>query len=382
MSGDWTVSSYPGEFSPDTKQNLRDLYSGRCAVCRQRRESPFGHPETEAAHVHPARHGGPDRESNGLLLCRRCHRGFDSGWLSLQNDCQIVVADDSAPGHEYFNQFRDRSIATPGTPDLGPAPRFVEVHRKISGFDSICEGDWLTFGGLRSGETRLVDGRRVRVRGAPDDALAVNCRVTDVGAQRVRCAHLRPLETRSVTDVEPVDTPSADVTTWSFERLSNRIQAIKDDHSGVRQKWEWGRIFRRIRVDSRLSRDELAEQIDVPGTSTLQIERSEGVYEAFPDGGFADDGLSYSAIAELQRVFDDPDDVRAAYDCIVETGKQLTVKQTRAWVELLMADNDVTRETVREKLNTFEELRRRGLGESVRRILDIHAEYESTYGRT
>lgn len=382
MPDDWTVSSYPGEFSLDTKQNLRDLYSNRCAVCRQRRESPFGHPETEAAHVHPARHGGPDRETNGVLLCRRCHWGFDSGWLSLRDDHQVVVADDSAPGYEYFHQFRDEPLLTPGTPDLGPAVRFVEIHRKLSGFDSIDEGDRLTFGGLRGGETRLVDGRDVRVRGAPDDALAVNCRVTDVGSQRVRCTHLRTLETRSSTGGEPIDALSDDITAWSFDQLSNRIQEIRDDHSGVRQKWEWGRIFRRIRVDSGLSRDELAEQIDVSGTSTLQIERSEGVYEAFPGGEFADDGLSYSAIAELQREFDDPDDVRAAYDCIVETGNPLTVKEARAWVELLMVDIDVTRETVREKINTFEELRRRGPEESVRRILDVHAEYESTYGRT
>ena len=382
MSGDWTVSSYPGEFSLDTKQNLRDLYSGRCAVCRQRRESPFGHPETEAAHVHPARHGGPDRETNGVLLCRRCHWGFDSGWLSIRDDRQIVVADGSAPGHKYFYQFRDQSLVTPSTSDLGPAVRFVEVHRKLTGFDSIDEGDRLTIGGLRGGKTRLVDGRRIRVPGAPDDALAVNCRVTDVGSQRVRCAHLRTLETRSVTDAEPIDTPSDDITTWPFEQLSARIQEIKDDHSGVRQKWEWGRIFRKLRVNSGLSCDELAEYIDVAGTSASQVERSEGVYEAFPDGEFEQDGLSFSAIAELQREFDDPDDVRAAHDCIVKSGHTLTVKETRAWVELLMTDSDVTRETVREKVDTSEELRRRGRIESVRRILDVHAEYGATYGRT
>jgi putative restriction endonuclease len=261
----------------------------------------FGHPETEAAHVHPARHGGPDRETNGVLLCRRCHWGFDFGWLSFRDDHQIVVAnDDTTPGHEFFHQFRDRSLVTPATPDLGPAERFVEVHRKLFGFDSIDEGDRLTFGGLWKGETRLIDGRHVRVRDTPDDALAVNCRVTDVGPKRVRCAHVRTLETRSVTDAEPVERPSDDITTWSFEQLSTWIQEIKDDHSGVRQKWKWGRIFRRIRADSGLSRAELAEHVDVPGTSTLQIERAEGVYEAFPDGEFKEDGLSYSAIAELQ----------------------------------------------------------------------------------
>ena len=381
MAGDWTVSRYAEEFSSDTKQNLRDLYSNRCAICRQRRESPFGHPETEAAHVHPAQHGGPDRETNGLLLCRRCHWGFDSGWLSLGDDRQVVVAnDDSADGYEYFHQFRDQSLITPSTEDLGPAVRFIEVHRKLFGFDSIDKGDRLTFGGLQSGETSLVDGRRVCIEGTPDEALVVNCIVTDVGPQHVRCNHHRTLETRPVTGPEIPDPPFDDTAEISFEQLSQVIQEIKDDYTGITQKWKWGRIFRRVRAKSGLSYEEIAKKIDVEGASALQIERSEGVYEMFPDREYEGDGLSYSAIAELQRVFTNTDDVRAAYDCIIATGHSLTVKETRVWVELLMVDADVTREVVREEVETYKQLRRKNPPESVRRILDVHAEYESTYG--
>lgn len=381
MAGDWTVSRYSKEFSFDTKQNLRDLYSNRCAMCRQRRESPFGHPETEAAHIHPAQHGGPDRETNGLLLCRRCHWGFDSGWLSLDDDHQVVVAnDDSAYGYEYFHQFRDRSLITPSTEDLGPAVRFIGVHRKLFGFESIDRGDRLTFGGLRSGETSLVDGRRVCIEGAPDEALAVNCSVTDVGPQQVRCTHHRTLETRPDTGPEIPDPPFDDTAEISFEQLAQKIQEIKDDYTGITQKWEWGRIFRRVRVKSGLSCEEIAENIGVEGASALQIKRSEGVYEMFPDREYEGDGLSYSAIAELQRVFSNTDDVRAAYDCIIATGHSLTVKETRVWVEILMADADVTRELVGEEVETYEELRRKNPAESVRRILDVHAEYELTYG--
>lgn len=381
MAGDWTVNRYSEKFSPDTKQNLRDLYSNCCAICRQRRESPFGHPETEAAHIHPAQHGGPDRETNGLLLCRRCHWGFDSGWLSLEDDHQIVVAhDDSTYGHEYFHQFRDRPLITPSTEDLGPAVRFIEVHRKLFGFDSIDRGDRLTFGGLRSGETSLVDGRRVCIVGAPDEALVVNCSVTDVGPEHVRCTHHRTLETRPDTGPDIPESPFDDTPGSSFEQLAQQIQEIKDDYTGIAQKWEWGRIFRRARVKSGLSYGELAEKIDVEGASALQIERSEGVYEMFPDREYEEDGLSYSAIAELQRVFSNTDDVRDAYDCITGTGYSLTVKETRVWVELLMTDVDVTRERVREEVQKYEELRRKNPAESVRHILDVHAEFESIYG--
>jgi len=381
MAGDWTVSRYSEAFSSDTKQNLRDLYSHCCAICRQRYESPFGHPETEAAHIHPAQHGGPDKETNGLLLCRRCHWGFDSGWLSLGDDHRVVTAnDDSVHGYEYFHQFRDRPLMTPSTEDLGPAVRFIEAHRKLSGFDSINSGDRLTFGGLRSGKTSLVDGRRVCIEGAPDEALVVNCSVTDVRPQQLRCTHHRTLATRQVTGPEIPDPPFDDTAEISFEQLAKKIQEIKDDYTGITQKWEWGRIFRRVRVKSGLSCEEIAENIDVEGASVLQIERSEGVYEMFPDREYEGDELSYSAIAELQRVFSNTDDVRAAYDCIIATGHSLTVKETRVWVEILMADADVTREAVREEVETYKQLRRKNPPESARRILDVHAEYESTYG--
>jgi putative restriction endonuclease len=121
--------------------------------------------------------------------------------------------------------------------------------------------------------------------------------------------------------------------------------------------------------------------VDVSGTSTLQIERSEGVSEAFPDREFTEGVLSYSAIAELQRAFNGPDDVRAAYDCVVETGHSLTVKETRVWVEILMSAPDVTRATVRDEAEEYESLHTRAPDESVQRILDVHPEYESTYGR-
>jgi len=176
------------------------------------------------------------------------------------------------------------------------------------------------------------------------------------------------------------DLPFDDTEEISFEQLAQQIQDIQDDYTGITQKWKWGRIFRRVRVKSGLSYEEIAKNIDINGASALQIERSEGVYEMFPDRGYEEGGLSYSAIAELQRVFSNTDDGRAAYDCITATGHSLTVKETRVWVEILMADADVTREVVREEVETYKELRKKNPSESVRRILDVHAEYESTYG--
>lgn len=381
MTGDWAVSSYSNGFSPETKQNLHDLYSHRCAICGQKRESPFGRPEAEAAHIHPAQHGGPDRETNGLLLCRRCHWGFDSGWLSLRDDYSIIVADASSThGYESFHQFSDRSLVQPSTEDLEPETRFVQVHRKLFGFDPINTGDRLTIGGLQNRETHLVDGRRVIVEGSADDALLVNCSVTDVGSERVRCSHHRTLKRRPTSTPESPDSPfdltSSDI---SFERLERYIREIKEEYTGVAQKWEWGRLFRRARTMYGYSHEEIANRIDVKGASAIQIQRSERVYDMFPDRDYEEQGLSYSAIAELQRVFPQTDDARSAYDCIVTAGHSLRVDETRAWVELLMAGRDVTRESVRESLQQHGVLRKTEIHDSVQRILDVHAEYESNY---
>ncbi|SFG01104.1 putative restriction endonuclease [Halopelagius inordinatus] len=381
MTGDWAVSSYSNGFSPETKQNLHDLYSNRCAICGQKRESPFGRPEAEAAHIHPVQHGGPDRETNGLLLCRRCHWGFDSGWLSLRDDYSIIVADaTSTHGYESFHQFSDRSLVQPSTDDLEPEVRFVQVHRKLFGFDPINTGDRLTIGGLRNRETRLVDGRRVIVEGSADDALLVNCSVTDTGPERVRCNHHRTLKRRSTLTADSPDSPfeltSSDIT---FDRLERYIREIKEEQTGVAQKWEWGRLFRRARTKYGYSHEEIAETIDVEGASALQVQRSERVYDMFPDRDYEEGGLSYSAIAELQRIFSQTDDARSAYDCIIATGHSLTVEETRAWVELLLAEREVTRESVRESLRQHGDSREAGFQESVRRVLDVQAEYESSY---
>jgi len=216
--------------------------------------------------------------------------------------------------------------------------RFLQVHRKLFGFDPINAGIAPTIGGLRDKETRLIDGRRIVVEGSEDDALLVNCSVTDVGPERVRCSHQRTLERRSTPTPEGPDSPfNLTSTDFSFEQLERYIREIKEDYTGVEQKWEWGRLFRRARTMYGYSHEEIAEEIGVSGASTLQIQRSERIYDMFSDGDYEDGGLSYSAIAELQRIFPQTDDARSAYDCIVATGHPLRVDETRAWVELLMA---------------------------------------------
>lgn len=257
----------------------------------------------------------------------------------------------------------------------------MQVHRKLFGFDPINRGDRLTIGGLQNKETHLVDGRSIIIEGGTDDALLVNCRVTDVGPEQVRCSHHRTLKRRPTLSEDSHDSPF-DLTTSdiSFDRLGEYIREIKEEYTGIEEKWEWGRLFRRARTKYGYSHAEIAEAIDVDGTSALQVQRSERVYDMFPDRDYDEGRLSYSAIAELQRIFPQTDDARAAYDCIVATGHSLRVDETRAWVELLLADKGVTRKSARESLRQHAEPREGGFNRSVQRILDVHTEYESNYG--
>ncbi|WP_460691622.1 hypothetical protein [Natronobiforma cellulositropha] len=245
----------------------------------------------------------------------------------------------------------------------------------------------LTIGGLRDSQTRLVDGRRLIIEGGEEDALVVNCRVSSVGTQTVRCEHQTTLEKRPETVAEPADPRVDTQTDPSLEGLEKSARTIKSDYSGVEQKWEWGRLFRTTRAQHGLSRAEIAAKLPIDGTSKNQIQRAERVYDMFPNRDFEGPVLSFSAIAELQRAFPQPEDARAVYDCIAATGVELSVWETRAWVELLLDDVSVTRETVQQSLeehpslSPYDHTRGRKLDTHIQHILTVHAASHSTVTR-
>ncbi|WP_244531481.1 HNH endonuclease [Halogranum amylolyticum] len=57
------------------------------------RETPSGDPEVEAAHIYPRSENGADDPRNGLALCKLHHWAFDSGWLAVSDDYEILVKD-------------------------------------------------------------------------------------------------------------------------------------------------------------------------------------------------------------------------------------------------------------------------------------------------
>ena len=118
-------------------QLVREAYDTQCAICGSERESPDGNPEVEAAHIYPKREGGSDDVRNGIALCKLHHWAFDSGWLSLTDDHEILV--EEAPdrnGYHEFKQLEGRQTRLPDEEEARPHSMFLEEHRRLHGFNN------------------------------------------------------------------------------------------------------------------------------------------------------------------------------------------------------------------------------------------------------
>jgi putative restriction endonuclease len=116
-------------------QQVKDVYDHTCVVCGAHRFSPEGNPEVEAAHIYPKREGGSDDVRNGIALCKLHHWAFDTGWISISDDYEILVK--NAPqkdGYGDFKQFGGEKIRLPTGSQAKPHPKFLEQHRKLHGF--------------------------------------------------------------------------------------------------------------------------------------------------------------------------------------------------------------------------------------------------------
>jgi len=114
---------------------VKDVYDYSCAICGSNRETPVGNPEVEAAHIYPKREGGSDDIRNGLTLCKLHHWAFDTGWLSISDEYEILVKD--APdrdGYYEFKQLEQNLIRLPERNDAKPHPIFLQEHRQLNEF--------------------------------------------------------------------------------------------------------------------------------------------------------------------------------------------------------------------------------------------------------
>lgn len=114
---------------------VREAYGGTCAICGSSRETPDGNQEVEAAHIYPKQEGGADDVRNGIALCKLHHWAFDTGWLAISDEYEILVQDEpDRDGYYEFKQLEGDTLHLPDTGEAKPHRKFLEQHREIHGF--------------------------------------------------------------------------------------------------------------------------------------------------------------------------------------------------------------------------------------------------------
>lgn len=106
-------------------------YDGRCAVTGWRLVNGGGRLETEAAHIRPVEHGGPDSVRNGLALSGTSHWMFDRGLISLSDDLVVLISrhvNDPASVEGIIN--RSGKAIAPARASDRPHPQFLRWHRE------------------------------------------------------------------------------------------------------------------------------------------------------------------------------------------------------------------------------------------------------------
>lgn len=113
------------------RRAVLDAYDARCAVTGWKLINGGGRAETEAAHIRPVEHGGPDSVRNGLALSGTAHWMFDRGLISLSDNLDILVSRqvNDRPSVEAIINPSGRALAPVREWDR-PHPAFLHWHRE------------------------------------------------------------------------------------------------------------------------------------------------------------------------------------------------------------------------------------------------------------
>lgn len=111
-------------------RQIRAAYDATCALTGVQLINGGGVAEAEAAHIKPVAANGPDAVQNGLSLSRTVHWLFDRGFVSLDDDYNILRASSNFP--DSFDRMLNPtgSAIVPDVPSQQPHPAFLRWHRE------------------------------------------------------------------------------------------------------------------------------------------------------------------------------------------------------------------------------------------------------------
>lgn len=112
-------------------------YDKRCAITGWNFINGGGRAETEAAHIRPVEHGGPDKISNGLALSGTVHWMFDRGLIGVAANDDIIISrkvNDRASIERLINT--TGKLVRPNRPEYQPHPEFLRWHREFHRLDA------------------------------------------------------------------------------------------------------------------------------------------------------------------------------------------------------------------------------------------------------
>jgi|WetSurMetagenome_2_1015567.scaffolds.fasta_scaffold119560_2 putative restriction endonuclease len=107
---------------------VTDAYQRICAITREKTL-----PALEAAHIKPFSENGPHSISNGLLLRSDIHRLFDSGYVTITDNCCFEVSKrikEEFNNGEQYNKFHGSKIHIPFEPQFKPNSEYLNWHNE------------------------------------------------------------------------------------------------------------------------------------------------------------------------------------------------------------------------------------------------------------
>ncbi|QFU84291.1 HNH endonuclease [Natronorubrum aibiense] len=120
------------------RRAVLDAYDETCAVCGAQRKSPAGNPEVKAAHIYPKSEDGSDDVRNRLALCKFHHWPFDTGWISTNDDLEVIVrTEPSTETYDELASYNGYSLYLPQESNHHPHQIFIREHRRLHGFEKV-----------------------------------------------------------------------------------------------------------------------------------------------------------------------------------------------------------------------------------------------------